>query len=141
MLRRIFNSIINGLRWYARHYLAVFCTSVILLIAEVLSTYLPLNFHWRSNATDWLVALFLLLTLLHCLLGLLLGIALMVKKRILRGIAYALTPIFFWFLAMFLCVVGLFAMGVNPPEETFLTSPPTQGMGGKLRNPGLATMI
>ncbi|MBO4512915.1 MAG: hypothetical protein J5746_09120, partial [Victivallales bacterium] len=121
MLRRIFNSIINGLRWYARHYLAVFCTSVFLLIAEVLSTYLPLVFHWRSNATDWLVVLFFLLTLLHCLLGLLLGIALMVKKRILRGIAYALTPIFFWFLSMFLCVVvGLFALSLSEPDDSFI---------------------
>ena len=119
MLRRIFNSIINGLRWYARHYLAVFCTSVILLFAEVLSTYLPLNFHWRSNATDWLVSLLLLLTLLHCLLGFLLGIALMVKKRILRGFAYALTPIFFCFFTMFLCVVGFFAMSLSS-EDNFI---------------------
>ncbi len=119
MLRQIFNSIINGLRWYARHYLAVFCTSVILLIAEVLCTYLPLNFHWRSSTTDWLVSLLLLLTLLHCLLGFLLGIALMVKKRILRGFAYALTPIFFWFLTMFLCVVGFFAMSLSS-EDNFI---------------------
>ena len=107
------------MRWYARHYLAVFCVSVFMLIGDVLSTYLPLNFHWRSSATDWQVALFLILTLLHCLLVFLLGIALMVKKRILRGVAYALTPIIFWFLSMFVCVVGLFAMAIEG-KDTFV---------------------